>query len=122
MRASVHKNALVTYASLIQHRKFGIIWLILQFLISKSSKFLIQKNCQKIQPYTQKWPGEVKASPAQITSLSAIGAALQAMMAIRRMVATLPHPHLLEWLMRASNEVVVLSEVCPNAFIICSPS
>jgi hypothetical protein len=81
-----------------------------------------RENHTKIQSYKQKWPGEAKASPAQTTSLSATGAALEAMMATRRMVATLPHPPLLEWLMRALNEVVVLSEVCYKVFIIYSAS
>ena len=32
------------------------------------------------------------------------------------MVATLPHPRLLEWLIPATNVVVVLSEVCLKSF------
>lgn len=36
-------------------------------------------------------------------------------MATLRMVATLPHPRLLEWLIRATNVVVVQSEVCPRS-------
>jgi Splicing factor 1 helix-hairpin domain len=46
-------------------------------------------------------------------------------MATRPMVATLPRPHLLEWLIRATNVVVVLSEVCPStpiAYNTCSPT
>jgi hypothetical protein len=85
-----------------------------------SVRFLFQRSRKNIRTHTQEWLGEAKASPARTTSLSAIGAALEAMMATHRMVATLPHPHLLEWLMRTSNEVVVLSEVCPKAFVVCS--
>lgn len=57
------------------------------------------------------WPGEVRASLARTISLLAQDAVLEATMATLKMVASLPHPHLQDWLIQTTNVVVVLPEV-----------